>query len=144
MSEAWSPLQAKASLISIPHVTSRTGNDGSCTPSSEMHVCTHTHTHTHTHAVHIPINTHTKVCVLVTQSCPTLCNARNYSPLGSFVHGVPQARILEWVAISSSRGSSRPRDRNQFSCITGRRFTTEPQGRPSLQQERKKTPQNTI
>ena len=48
--------------------------------------------------------------VLVTQSCPTLCDPMDCSPLGSSVHGILQARILEWVAISFSRGSSSPRD----------------------------------
>ena len=49
----------------------------------------------------------------VTQSCPTLCDPTDCSPPASFVHGILQARIVEWVAISSSRGSSqhRPRDR---------------------------------
>ena len=45
------------------------------------------------------------------------------SPPGSFVHGILQARILEWVAISFSRGSSWPRDRTQVSCTAGRFFT---------------------
>ena len=45
------------------------------------------------------------------------------SPPGSFVHGILQARILEWVAIPFSRASSRPRDRAQVSCIAGRFFT---------------------
>ena len=40
------------------------------------------------------------VCVCVAQLCPTLCNPMDYSPPGSFVHGILQARILEWVAIS--------------------------------------------
>ena len=44
------------------------------------------------------------------QSCPTLCDSVDHSPPGSSVHGIFLARILEWVAISSSRGSSRPRD----------------------------------
>ena len=44
------------------------------------------------------------------------CNRMDCSPPGSSVHGVPQARILEWVAISSSKGSSRPRDRTCASC----------------------------
>ena len=48
------------------------------------------------------------------QSCPTLCNPMDYSPPGSSIHGIFQARILEWVATSSSRGSSRPRDQT---CI---------------------------
>ena len=59
----------------------------------------------------------------VAQSCPTLCNPMDYSPLGSSVHGIFQARILEWVSISFSRGSSWPRDRTQVSCVAGRRFT---------------------
>ena len=45
------------------------------------------------------------------------------SPPGSSVHGILQARILEWVAISFSRGSSQPRDRTQISCIAGRLYT---------------------
>ena len=48
--------------------------------------------------------------VLVAQSCPTLCNPRDYSPPSSSVYGILQARILEWVAIPFSRGSSQPRD----------------------------------
>ena len=46
----------------------------------------------------------------VTQSCQTLCNSVDRSPPGSSVHGISQARIPEWIAVSSSRGSSRPRD----------------------------------
>ena len=52
------------------------------------------------------------------QLCPTLCDPMGYSPPGSFVHGISQAGILEWVAISSSRGSSRHRDGNCISCIS--------------------------
>ena len=51
-----------------------------------------------------------KVKVLVTPLCPTLCDPMDCSPPGSSDHGIPQARTLEWVAISSSRGSSQPRD----------------------------------
>jgi len=47
---------------------------------------------------------------------------------GSFVHGILQARMLEWVAMPSSRGSSQPRDRTLVSCIAGRFFT--PLGKP--------------
>ena len=53
----------------------------------------------------------------------TLCDPVDYSPPGSSIHGILQARILEWVAISFSRGSSQPRDRTQVSCIVGRCFT---------------------
>ena len=59
----------------------------------------------------------------VTQLCPPLCDPMNCSPPGSFVHGILQARVLEWIAISFSRGYSWPRDRTRVSCIAGRRFT---------------------
>ena len=57
------------------------------------------------------------------QWCPTLCDPMGCSPPGSSVHGLLQARILEWVATSSSRGSSKPRDRTQVSGIAGGFFT---------------------
>ena len=60
---------------------------------------------------------------IVAQSCPTLCNPMDCSPPGCSVHGISQARILESVATSFSRGSSRPRDRTQVFCIAGRFFT---------------------
>ena len=60
---------------------------------------------------------HLFVCVLVAQSCPTLCNPMDCNPPGSSVHEIFQARILEWVAISFSRGSSQPRDRTHVSYI---------------------------
>ena len=62
------------------------------------------------------------VFVLPTQSCPTLWDPMNCSPPGSSVHGVLQARILEWVAIFYFRGSSRPRDWTWVSCIAGKFF----------------------
>ena len=55
----------------------------------------------------------------VAQSCPTLCDLMDYT-----VHGILQARILEWVAFPFSRGSSQPRDRTQVSRIAGRFFTS--------------------
>ena len=61
-----------------------------------------------------------KTEVLVTQSCLTLCDpTMDCSPPGSSVHGILQARTLDWVAMPSSRGSSRPRDRTRVFCITG-------------------------
>ena len=64
------------------------------------------------------------VCVkLVTQLCLTLWDPMDCSPPGSSVHGILQARTLEWVAMPSSRGSSRPRDRTWIFCIAGRFFT---------------------
>ena len=59
----------------------------------------------------------------VTQSCLALCNPMYYSLPGSPVHGISQARILEWVAISFSKGSSTPRDGIWVSCIVDRLFT---------------------
>ena len=56
------------------------------------------------------------VC-LIAQSCQTLPHHGLYSLLGSSVHGILQARSLEWVVISFSRGSSQPRDQTQVSCI---------------------------
>ena len=53
---------------------------------------------------------------LVTQPCLTLCNTVDSSPPGSSVHGILQARKLEWVAITSSRGSSQPRDQTCTFC----------------------------
>ena len=63
------------------------------------------------------------VCVLITQSCLTLWHPMDCSPPDSSVHGILQARILEWVAIPFSRRSSWPRNRTQVSCITGGFFT---------------------
>ena len=59
----------------------------------------------------------------VAQSCPTLCDPMDYILPGSSVHGIFQARVLEWVAISFSRGSSRRRDWTRVFRIAGRRFT---------------------
>ena len=59
----------------------------------------------------------------VAQLCPTLCNPVDCSLPGFSIHGIFQARILEWVAVSFSRGYSWPRGWTQVSCIVGRRFT---------------------
>ena len=61
-------------------------------------------------------------CVLVIQSCPTLCDFMDCIPPGFSVCGILQARILEWVAIPFSRGSTQPGDQTQVSCIAGRSF----------------------
>ena len=58
-----------------------------------------------------------KVKVLFTHSCPALCDPMNCSPPGFSVHGILKARILEWVAMPSSTGSSQPRDQTQVSYI---------------------------
>ena len=61
--------------------------------------------------------------VLIAQLCLTLCNPKECSPPGSSIHGILQARVLEWVAIPFSRGSSLPRDWTRVFCIVGRFFT---------------------
>ena len=62
------------------------------------------------------------VCVLVAQLCLTLCDPVDCIPLGSSDYEISQARMLEWVAIPFSRGSSWPRGRIHISCIAGRFF----------------------
>ena len=78
--------------------------------------------------VYIPASAFTK-CDLnqwtseVAQSCLTLCDPMGCSLAGSSICGIFQARVLEWVAISFSKGSYRPRDWTQVSCTAGRRVT---------------------
>ena len=84
--------------------------------------------------VHLFVCMYAYVCIFVyvlhaksLQSCMTLCNPMNCSPPGSSVHGILRARILEWVAISSSKGSSQPRDSPAplpSVALAGRFFTT--------------------
>ena len=64
------------------------------------------------------------VLCLVSQSCPALWDPRDCSPPGSSVPGILQARIVEWVAMPSSRGSSQPRDGSQVSLIADGFFTS--------------------
>ena len=63
------------------------------------------------------------------QSCPTLCDPMDCSPPGSSVHGIFQARVMEWAVISFSRGSSRPRGQTRVSSIAGRFIPPGPWGR---------------
>ena len=75
------------------------------------------------------------------QLCLTLCNPMGCSPPDSSVLGILQARVLEWIAISSSGGSSWPRDQIWVSCVSctaGRFFTTEPPGKPHSSIKKKK------
>ena len=76
------------------------------------------------------------VCAKSLQSCLTLCDPLDCSPPGSSVHGIIQVRILEWVAMPSSRKSSPPRDhtpRSLRSAMAGGFFTTSPdEGKPSI------------
>ena len=79
------------------------------------------------------------VKVLVAQSCQTLCDPIDWSSPGSSVHDIIQARILKWVAISFSRGTSHPRDQTHASCITGRSLPSEPPGKPTMDLSIRKT-----
>ena len=66
---------------------------------------------------------------MLTQLCLTLCDPMDCSPPGSSVHGISPARILEWVAVSSSRGSSNPGIEPESPALAGRFFTAEPPGK---------------
>ena len=70
---------------------------------------------------YIPSIVFTKWKKVKSLSCVWLCDPLDSSLPGSYVHGIFQARVLEWVAISFSRGSSQPRNRTRASCIAGRR-----------------------
>ena len=85
--------------------------------------CWKNKTHTFENNINIlPILTNLSISV-VAQSCLTLCDPMNCRPPGSSVHGILQARILKWLAISFSRGFSQPRDWTWVFPITGRCFT---------------------
>ena len=58
------------------------------------------------------------MCAKSLKLCLTLCNPMDYSLLGSSVHEILQARVLEWVSRPSSRGSSGPRDQSQVSYVS--------------------------
>ena len=78
----------------------------------DMCVCVLIYIYTHTH---IYIYTYISVCA---HSCPSLCDSMDCSPPGSSVHGIFQARILEWIAISCSTGFSPPRDQTRISRVS--------------------------
>ena len=70
--------------------------------------------------------------VLVVQLCLTLCYPIDCNLPGSSVHGIFQIRILEWVAIPFSRGSSRPKDQTWVSCTAGDSLPSESPGKPKV------------
>ena len=77
-----------------------------------------------------PLSTHKCCCCcLVAKSCLSLCDPIDHSPPGSSVHGISRARILEWVAISSSGGLPRSGIEPTSPSLAGRFFTTEPSGK---------------
>ena len=98
-----------------------------------IYIYIHTHTHTYTHVgfpsdsvieAYVRIGTCiVKGKVKVAQSCLTLCDPMDCSPPGSSIHGILQARRLEWVAVPFSRGSSQPRHETQVLHTAGRFFT---------------------
>ena len=71
---------------------------------------------------------HISLCVLFAQSCPTLCDAMDYSPPGNSVRGILQGRILKWLAIPFSRGSSPPRDQTLSLTLQTDSLPSEPGG----------------
>ena len=77
-------------------------------------LCVHTYMDTFISIIGDLVNYH----LMCAQLCPTLCDPMDQGPPGSSVHGILQARILEWVTVLSSRGSSQPRDRNHTSCTS--------------------------
>ena len=99
---------------------------------TRVHMCVYTHIHTYTClCMYLYTHMHTHVSMYVctqtlpicAQACPTLCDPVDCSLPGCSVHGILQAIILEWVAVSFSRVSSQLRDGTQVSCIAGRFFT---------------------
>ena len=94
-------------------------NQGDLSPNNYMCVYIYIYIYTYTY---IYIYTHIHIVLMQSQfksvqSCPTLCDPMDSSQPGSTVHGIFQARILEWVEISSSRGSSWPMDWTPVSCL---------------------------
>ena len=83
----------------------------------------------------LQVSKYIPACMVLLQSCLILCGPMECSPPGSSVHGTLQARILEWITIPFSRGSSQPRDHTWVSCssyIARRFFTAEPPGKPQI------------
>ena len=75
-----------------------------------------------------------RIILIYSLSCVWLfCDPMDYSPPGSSVHGISQAKRLKWVAISFSRGCSWPKDQTASPALAGRSFTTEPSGKPKSQ-----------
>ena len=106
-----------------------------------IYVCSYVYIKIHlSHfAVHSKLTQHCKsTIVLVAKSCPTLCDPLGCSWPGSSVCGISQARILEWVAIPFSRGSSPRRDQIHIPALAGGFFTTEPPEKPCILQFKEK------
>ena len=98
-------------------VSQRAENKSSTDTLTRLQPCTDVH-----YDYYLYLNCTIYVHVLVAQSCPTLWDPINWSPPGSSIHGILQARTLNLVAIPFSTGSSKPRDQTLVSCIGGRCF----------------------
>ena len=94
---------------------------GPRSPQDSLHLDNRLVTYSATYPEHYPAQSkcwiYTVWACSVAQSCPALSSPMDYSLPGFFVHVIFQARILEWVAIPYSRGSSQPRDWTHFSCV---------------------------
>ena len=84
------------------------------------------------HEAEMSPNAFLSINIIFLKSCLTLCDPVDYSPPGSSIHEILQARALEWVAISSSRESSRPCSWPQASHTVGRHLPTEPTGKSQV------------
>ena len=76
------------------------------------------------------------VLLLVSKSCPTLCNPMDYNPPGSSVHGILQARILKWVAIPSPGDLPNPGFKPGSPALQADSLPTEPAGKPQHSRKR--------
>ena len=103
----------------------RWSGNGSCPTRRQRSSCRHSQQLLSTLALY-----GWKVNVLATQSCPTLSDYTDCSPPGSSVHGIRQVRILEWVAIPFSRGSSWPREWTWVSALQADSSPSETPGKP--------------
>ena len=95
-----------------------------------MNTLTFKPAHLEWNILHLRLRIFLNVLVLVAQLGLTLCNPMDCSLPGSYVHGILQARILEWVAVPFSRGSFQPRDQTQVSHIADS-LLSEPPGKPN-------------
>ena len=114
----------------------RTGASHTCNPP--FHTPRSPHRAMGTELIESHWQSHVCIHAQLLQSCLTLWDPMECSPPGSSVHGISQARILEWVAMPSSRGSSQPRDRTHISCsscIAGGFFTAKSPGKPNWQSQ---------
>ena len=116
----------------------RSPGEGYSYPLQYSHTHTHTHTHTEALSIYIYANIHIATpwlnysFTLLLSENHSACNSMDRSPLGSSVHGVLQARILPWVPILFSWGSSWQRDQSKNSALQVDSLLSEPPGPPKF------------